>query len=285
MPQAGVLHEVALVAGGRVGVPLQRVLALAQLAREPDDGLVGLELRERGLQQLARTLAAELVHQVHGHVVRRPEARLERVGAGRRETGHRLGVESLLPEHHAVALDVDAAASGTAGQLGVLPRRDVGVGLAVPLGQLLDHHGAGRHVDAEREGLGGEHDPAQAAQEQLLDALLERRQHAGVVGGDAAGQPVEELVVAEHLEVLVGEVRAPLLDEREDLVALLGRGQPQVGVQALLDGGVAADPAEDEHDRGQQPGAVELLDDVGPARDSTRPGWCRGRGRAACRRA
>ena len=28
----------------------------------------------------------------------------------------------------------------------------------------------------------------QAAGEQLLDALLERRQHPGVVGGDAAGR-------------------------------------------------------------------------------------------------
>ncbi len=67
-------------------------------------------------------------------------------------------------------------------------------------------------------------------------------------------------MVAERLQVLVGQVRAALLDEGEDLVALLGRRQPQVGVQALLHRGVAADPAEDEHDRGQEPGSVELLD-------------------------
>ncbi len=176
------------------------------------------------------------------------------------------GVEPLLPEHHAVALDVDAAASGTPGELGVLPRRDVGVGLAVPLRELLDHHRARGHVDAEGERLGREHDAAQAAHEQLLDALLEGRQHAGVVGGDAAGQAVEELVVAEDAEVLLRQVRAVLLDEGEDLVALLRRGQPQVGLEALLHRRVAADPAEDEDDGRQQSGPVELVDDLGAPR-------------------
>jgi hypothetical protein len=52
-PQPGVLHEVAEVAGRRLGVPLQRVLGLAQLPGQPDHRLVGLELRERRLQQLA----------------------------------------------------------------------------------------------------------------------------------------------------------------------------------------------------------------------------------------
>ena len=59
--QRGVLHEVAEVAGRRLGVPVERLLALAQLPGEPDHGLVGLELRERLLEQLARALAAELV--------------------------------------------------------------------------------------------------------------------------------------------------------------------------------------------------------------------------------
>ena len=90
--------------------------------------------------------------------------------------------------------------------------------------------------------------------EQLLDALLERGQHAGVVGGDAAREAVQEVVVAEHVQVLVGDRTAALVDEGDDLVALLGRGELEVRVQALGHGGVAADPAEDEHDRRQQPG-------------------------------
>ena len=53
---------------------------------------------------------------------------------------------------------VDAAAPGPAGQLRVLPRRDQLVLLAGELHQALDHDRAGRHVDAESESLGREHD-------------------------------------------------------------------------------------------------------------------------------
>ena len=62
--------------------------------------------------------------------------------------------------------------------------------------------------------------------------LLERRQHAGVVGGDAAGEAVEELVVAQDVEVLLGQRARRLLDAGEDLVALGGRGEPYVGLHA-----------------------------------------------------
>ena len=51
----------------------------------------------------------------------------------------------------------------------------------------------------ERQRLGREDDLDQAAGEQLLDDLLEGRQHAGVVGGDAARQRLEQVVVAEHV--------------------------------------------------------------------------------------
>ena len=55
--EPGVLHEVAAVAGGRLGVPLEGVLGLAQLPGQADDRLVRLELRERRLQQLAGAVA------------------------------------------------------------------------------------------------------------------------------------------------------------------------------------------------------------------------------------
>ena len=57
------------------------------------------------------------------------------------------------------------------------------------------------------------------AREQLLDDLLEGRQHAGVVAGDAARESLGEVVVAEDLEVGVGQVGAPQLDVRPDLGA------------------------------------------------------------------
>jgi hypothetical protein len=44
--------------------------------------------------------------------------------------------------------------------------------------------------------------------------------------------------------------------------AAVRRGEAQARGQALLDGGVAARPAEDERDRGEQPGPVEPVDDL-----------------------
>ncbi len=85
-------------------------------------------------------------------------------------------------------------------------------------------------------------------------------------------QTVEPLVVAEHREILVGEGRAPLLDVRPHLVAFLGRVQPQARAQALQHRGVAAGAAEDEGDRGQQPLAVQPVDDVHPAGYPDPPG-------------
>ncbi len=101
-----------------------------------------------------------------------------------------------MPEDDRVPLDVDAAPPGPAGELGVLPRRDVGVGLAVPLDELLEHDRAGRHVDAERERLGREHRLDQPAREELLDDLLEGRQQPGVVRGEPALEALEPLPVA-----------------------------------------------------------------------------------------
>ena len=96
-----------------------------------------------------------------------------------------------MPHNDRVPLDVDAASSCPAGELGVLPRRDVGVRLAVPLHEPLEHDRTGRHVDAQGKGLGREHGPDQPLDEQLLHDLLERRQQTGVVRGDAALEGVE----------------------------------------------------------------------------------------------
>ena len=68
--------------------------------------------------------------------------------------------------------------------------------LAGELRELLDDDRACRHVDAEREGLGGEHDLDQARRERLLDRLLHRRHHARVVRGEPRLEPGEPLVVA-----------------------------------------------------------------------------------------
>ena len=78
---------------------------------------------------------------------------------------------------------------------------------------------------------------------------------------------VQEVVVAEDDQVVVGEVATGTLDIGEDLVALLRGGEPHPGVEALGHGGVAAHPAEDEHDGREQTFTVQPVDDVGTARD------------------
>ncbi len=264
--QPRVLLEVAEVAGHGGLVALKTLLVALHLAGDAHDRLVGLELREGRLQQLARTVPAELLDQVDRHVVRRPEARAQRVRACAGQTRQVLGARAALPQHHGVALDVDAAPPRTPRQLRVFAGRDVRVLLAVPLDELFQHHRAGGHVDAEGEGLRREHGLDQAAYEQFLDDLLEGRQHARVVGGDAALEALQPLVVAEDVQVLGRDGRRALLDEGAYPLARLVVVEPEPRVQALLDGGLAGGAAEDEGDGGQQPLGVEPFDDLGPAR-------------------
>ena len=88
------------------------------------------------------------------------------------------------------------------------------MGLAVVLDQPLQHDGAGRHVDAQGQRLGGEHGPHQALDEQFLDGLPERRQHARMVGGQAALQRLAPFPVPEHLEIAARQFAGVPRDDR-----------------------------------------------------------------------
>ena len=135
------------------------------------------------------------LNEVGGHVVGGAERRRERVGAARREPGDLVEAHERVPEHDGVADVVDAAPARTPGELGVLAGGQQLVMLAGELRQLLDHHRAGRHVDAERQGLRGEHDLEQSRGEGLLDCLLHRRDHPRVVRGDPGLQARDPRVV------------------------------------------------------------------------------------------
>ena len=147
-----------------------------------------------------------------------------------------------------MSLDVDAATAGSTGQLGVLPRRQVDVRLAVPLHQRLEDHTASRHVDAERKSLGGEDDLHETLTEQLLHDFFEHRQHAGVVRRDTTVQRISELAVTKHAQVVVRDARRALLHHPANDLALVRVRQPQSPAEALQDGRVAPRPAEDEDD-------------------------------------
>ena len=120
--QRGVLGEVAEVArhGGRV--PREGLGVALDPPGQPDDRTVGLELAEGLLQQLPGRGHPEASDEVDGHVVAGPERAAQRVGARRREPRDLRRVDPGLPDDDRVALDVDPAPPGPAGELGVLPR-------------------------------------------------------------------------------------------------------------------------------------------------------------------
>ena len=215
--QVRVLGEVAEVAAHRRRVPGEGFAVALDPPGQADDRAVGLELAERLLQQLPRRVDTQPADEVDRHVVAGPEGAAQRVGAGGGEARDLLGVDAGLPDHDGVALDVDPAPSGPPGELGVLARGELGVALAVELHEAFEHHGAGGHVDAQRQRLGGEHRPDEAADEQLLDGLLERGQQARVVGRDAPLQRLAPLPVAQHGEVALGQLGGAAVDRGADL--------------------------------------------------------------------
>ena len=279
--EPAVLLDVAgRVVRGRGGT--RELLARAfELPLERHDVAVGVVLRERQVQEVPRLLGRVPPHEVGGHVVRRAERRRERVRAARREPGHLFERDERVPEHDDVAAVVDAAAAGAPRELRVLAGRQELVVLAGELRELLDDDGAGRHVDAERQRLGREHDLEQPRGERLLDRFLHRRHHARVVRGEPGLEPGEPRVVAEHVEVVVGERGGVPFRDLAQLAAFGRRGQPQARGDALVDGLVAAGATEHEHDRRQHLLVPEPLDDLAaPRRVQPRPpATC---ARAAC---
>ena len=253
------------MAGHGLAEPGDGFFPAPDLPGQPDDGPVRLELGKGRFEDLPGAGPAELRQEVDGHVVRGPETGVQRVGPPRGEAGDGGRIRAGLPQHDGVALDVDAATPGAARQLGVLPRRDVDMGLAVELVQLLQHDAAGRHVDAKGKRFGGEDGLDQPVDEQLLHDLLEGRQHPGVVRGETAQQAVPPAPETEHIEVIRGDVLGGLVDALgDDLLFPLG-GQPESGRDALGHGGIAAGAGEDERDGRQEVLPVQAGDDLRPA--------------------
>ena len=253
------------------GILGQLPLAAAHRLRQADHGTVGLELRERRLQQLTRTIATDLGDEVDGHVVGGAEAGAQRVGARGSEPADDERIQATAPQDDAVSFDVDAAPAGTTGELGVFRGGELGVGVAVVFDEFLQDDRARGHVDPEGQGLGGEHRPDPALGEQLLDDLAEGRQHPGVVGREAPFDAVDEVPVAQDAQVLVGQGADPLLDIPPVADTVRLADEPDPPRQQLPDSGIAPVAAEHERDRRQQPFAVEGRDDVSTGGSTTGP--------------
>ena len=259
-----VLVDVAVRAGG--GQPQLPELGLAALepGLEPDDLAIRLVLRERQVEEVVRLFAGVRADQVCRHVVRRAERRVEVERAAGRERGDLIERHERTPQHDRVAEIVDAATARPSGQLRVLAGREERMVIAGELRQLLDHHRPRRHVDTDRQRLGGEHHLHETLREAGFDDLLERRHHARVVSSDPGLQLREELAVAEDGEVVVLHPGQPALDDLADADALVDARQLHAGSQARLRRFGARVAAEDEVDRRQHVLGVEAFDDLEP---------------------
>ena len=264
--QPAVLVRVARgVLGGRLGL-CELPAAQLQLAFDRDDVAVGMELRERQVQQVAGLLRWIALHQVHRHVVSRVEGRRQCVGAARGEARDLFERNERIPQHDDVADLVDSPSPGSPRELGVLARSQELVVLTRELRELLDDHRPRGHVDPEGERLRREHHLQQARREPLLHRLLHRWYETRVVGRDAGLHSRQPRVVAQHVEIGVGQRLDVTLRDRAQRSALVRIGEAHPRSETLLDRLVAPGAGEDERDRRKHPLLREPVDDLGSPR-------------------
>ena len=104
LAERGVLHEVAAVAGRRLGVPLRaRPGSCVSCRASPTTALSAWNWANDISSSSRARSPADLVHEVDRHVVRRAEARAERVGTRRGQAGDLARVHPRLPQHDARA--------------------------------------------------------------------------------------------------------------------------------------------------------------------------------------
>ena len=188
-----------------------------------------------------------------------------------RQCRHLIEGHEGAPQHDGVAEFVDAATTSPAGELGVFTGCEELVVVAGELAELLDHHGLGRHVDTHGEGLGGENHLHQALDEARLDHLLERGNHAGMVGGHACFELGEELAVAEDGQVRRIDCAEAGVDDLADTFAVGAGGQSRASRYQPPRCLVALVAAEDEEDRRQHSLSFEKIDHFQPRRGEQTP--------------
>jgi hypothetical protein len=113
-------------------------------------------------------------------------------------------------------------------------------------------------VDAERHGLGREHDLAETALEELLDEPLHAGKDSGVMESHPHAEGLEDGLVERRLRD-GGAVADGLADDLLDLRLLFPRQERLALGEHRLHGSLAAGAAEDEIDGGQPPARVERV--------------------------
>ena len=169
-------------------------------------------LPEGAPKEVLGLFSAVVDHEVSDHVVGGAKRRAQRVLTAADEPGDRVERHERGPQDQGVSLGVHPPSAGPPGELGELARGEDLVALAGEPRQTLDHHAPGRQVDPHRQRLGGKDDAYQTGSEELLCDLLEQREHAGVVCGDAAFESFPPGVHPEDPKVLGGQPGESPLD-------------------------------------------------------------------------
>ena len=137
---------------------------------------------------------------------------------------------------------------------------------AVELDQLLQHDRAGRHVDAQRERLGGEDDLDQAFVKELFHNVPKRRQHARVVRRKTSDENAAPAQEAENLQVFLRNVSHTVIDNLGDALLLISVSEFCASSADLRQRAFAARAGEDENDRGQHVHGAEHADNIAALR-------------------
>ncbi len=249
-PVAADAGEVAAGRGEAARV-LHRRLEPRHLRLEAADAAEVLVLAEGGLDRspYRRHVVAAAEEQRH-----RAIAQLELAHHGLGGAVHHapdvLDAVAYVERDHALALGVDAPAARTTRHLGQLVVGEAAEAAVRALGQRLQHHAAGGHVDAQRHRLGREHHLAEPTLEEVLDEALDARQDPRVVQAHPHPEPLEDGLVEGGLRD-GGGVPDGFANRLLDLRLLLPRQQGLAFGEHRLHGALAAGAAEDEVDRGK----------------------------------
>ena len=165
-----------------------------------------------------------------------------------------------MVNHDGVADGVDAAPTGTTGELREFAGRQAHMTGTVELLEFLYHHAAGRHIDAQGQCFRGEHHFDQTFFEQSFDYLAEQGNHAGMMRSEAFFQRKAELEELQGFQVFLSELPLHhLIHDAANLGHFLIGGELQSSVDTLFHGLVTTVAREDEVDAGQHSQKVKLV--------------------------
>ena len=231
------------------------------LVLQAADALAALELGQALLQQCPHALPVRGIPEVEDGVVADGEGGAHRVQLAGGDVERFAKREPGGVGDDDVAEGVHAASPGAASHLLELVGNQHAAAAAVPLAHAADDDGARRHVDAERQRVGGEDDLHQAPRKQDFHQLLQNGQQPGVVEPDPLARQGGDRLNLLELLILRAQTRQDGLDGLLDEVELAGGDKVRAHHGEAFGVRLAVVAAEEEVDGGQHVAGGEGVDD------------------------